>query len=315
MEDMAEPYFILTDTDVAEHLTMSVAVAKMEDAFRELAAGTLAAPPRFRVEAPNGALVFTAGAAMGAEQAIGFRVYDTFSSAASTEQTQLVVVFNSETGRFKGVVIGAVIGAMRTGAIGGVAIKYLARPDAQVLAVVGAGFQARTQIRAAMAVRSFKQVYVSSRTRSSAEKFRDEVVTEFGVPCEATDAQTAVQNADVVLCATTSRTPVLETAWLKAGTHINQVGPKGFGASELPASITDIATLIATDSVAQTRAYDKPHFVTDESRFVGLESVVVGDVPGRLHDDNITLFCSVGLAGTEVVLANHLLNLKRDFVG
>lgn len=273
MEDMAEPYLVLTDIEVAEHLTMPVAVAKMEDAFRELAAGTLAAPPRFRVEAPKGALVFTAGAATGAEQAIGFRVYDIFPSAAATDQIQLVAVFDSETGRFKGVVIGGAIGAMRTGAIGGVAVKYMARPDARVLAVVGAGFQARTQIRAAMAVRSFEQVLVTSRTRSSAEALRDEVGAEFDIPCEVTDAQTAVRHADVVLCATTSRTPVLETTWLKAGTHVNQVGPKGLGASELPSSIADVATVIATDSVAQTKAYKEPHFITDESRFVGLENI------------------------------------------
>ena len=291
---------------------MPVAVEKMEDAFRELAAGTLVAPSRFRVEAPKGALVFTAGAATGVEQAIGFRVYDTFPSAASTDQTQLVAVFDSETGRFKGVVIGGAIGATRTGAIGGVAVKYMAKPAASVLAVVGAGLQARTQLRAAMAVRTFEQVFITSRTRSSAKTFRDEVIAEFAIPCEVTDPQTAVRDADVVLCATTSRTPVLETAWLKAGTHVNQVGPKGLGRSELPADIIDVAAIIATDSLAQTRAYPEPHFVTDERRFVGLESIVVGDEPGRRSDDDVTLFCSVGLAGTEVVLSNHLLKLKTD---
>ena len=168
--EVVNSYLVLTDADVTEHLTMPVAVEKMEDAFRELAAGTLVAPPRFRVEAPKGALVFTAGAATGAEQAIGFRVYDTFPSSASTDQTQLVAVFDSETGWFKGVVIGGAIGAMRTGAIGGVAVKHMARPDARVLAVVGAGLQARTQLRAAMAVRTFEQVFITSRTRSSAEK-------------------------------------------------------------------------------------------------------------------------------------------------
>ena len=114
-----------------------------------------------------------------------------------------------------------------------------------------------------------------------------------------------------MLCATTSRTPVLETAWLKAGAHVNQVGPKGLGHSELPADVVDVAAVIATDSLAQTRAYPEPHFVTDERRFVGLENIVVGDEPGRRSDD-VTLFCSVGLAGTEVVLANHLLKLKTD---
>ena len=311
---MNEPYLVLTDTDVAEHLTMPVAVEKMEDAFRELAAGTLVAPPRFRVEAPKGALVFTAGAATGSEKAIGFRVYDTFPSAASTDQTQLVAVFDADTGRFKGVVIGGAIGAMRTGAIGGVAVKYMAKPGAKILAVIGAGFQARTQLHAAMAVRPFERVFVSSRTRSSAAAFRDEVIAEFAIPCEVTDAQTAVRDADVVLCATTSRTPVLETAWLKAGTHINQVGPKGLGHSELPADIVDVATVIATDSLEQTRAYPEPHFVTDESRFVGLESIVLGEEQGRRSDDDVTLFCSVGLAGTEVVLANHLLKLNNNLI-
>jgi alanine dehydrogenase len=88
------------------------------------------------VQVAKGVLVFTAGAATQREQVIGFRVYDTFLRG-STETAQLVAVFDGESDAFKVVVIGDLIGVVRTGAIGGVAIKHMARPDAESLGIVG----------------------------------------------------------------------------------------------------------------------------------------------------------------------------------
>ncbi|TFH58192.1 hypothetical protein E4J71_25650 [Peribacillus frigoritolerans] len=91
-------------------------------------------PPRFQLETENGYLVFTAGAATKNEKVIGFRVYDTYSNDHSGHE-QLVSVFDSVTGVFKGVIIGNLLSALRTGAIGGVAIKAISRSDAEQLAI------------------------------------------------------------------------------------------------------------------------------------------------------------------------------------
>ncbi|OGG14162.1 hypothetical protein A2875_02595 [Candidatus Gottesmanbacteria bacterium RIFCSPHIGHO2_01_FULL_46_14] len=119
------PYQVLTDSDVSKVLTMNVAVQKIEDALQEKSQGTLIAPPGFSIDIKNGSLVFTAGAATKKEKVIGFRAYSSFERReAGTNYIQLVAVFDSESGDFKGVVIGSLIGALRTGAIGGVAVKY-----------------------------------------------------------------------------------------------------------------------------------------------------------------------------------------------
>src|SRR5574341_785872 len=108
---------VLTDEDVARLLSMTDAIAKIEDALWEHAGGGLMAPPRFDVAGGKGRLVFTAGASTKREKVIGFRVYGSFRGV-STDRDQLVAVFDSDTGALKGIVIGGLIGALRTGAIG-----------------------------------------------------------------------------------------------------------------------------------------------------------------------------------------------------
>jgi len=299
-------YLVLTDDDVRKHIDASVAVSKMEDALRELAAGTLVSPPRFSLDTPKGSLIFTAGAATGPERCLGFRVYDTFPST-STDTTQLVAVFDAESGGLRGIVVGGLIGALRTGALGGVAIKYLARSNAAVLAIIGAGFQARAQVHAAMAVRGFRKVYVSSRTEASALSLRDEIKSRYAVECLAPcDPKEALADADVLICATDSPSPVIEATWVRAGTHVTTLGPKLRDAHELPPELGQRASLVTTDSLAQLRAY-RSFFLADTDRIIGLEEVLTGRVIGRQSAEDITLYCSAGLAGTEVVLASELL--------
>lgn len=304
-------YQIITDEDVLNILTMTDVIQKIEIAMREKADGTLVAPPRFRVEAEKGALVFTAGAATQHEQVIGFRVYDTFPHAAN-DWSQLVVVFDSENGAFKGIVIGSAVGRLRTGAIGGVAVKMMSRPDSKVIGVIGAGVHARTQLEGAVAVRDIEKVLVYSRTPANREGYADEMSQKLGINVEAVDsAEKAVRLADIVLCATKSPSPVIQSTWLKSGTHINTVGPKYLDAHEMDIEVAEKSTLIVTDSMAQVEGFGSTFFLENTphlSRMVELSDLVVGKHSGRTSPDDITLFCSVGLAGTEVVVANEALH-------
>src|SRR5262245_52849545 len=122
------PYAVLTDDDVRRVLPMSAAVDRIASALRERAERTMVATRRLRGDVAKGALMFTAGAVTHYDKAVGFRVYDRFQESQAS-RGQVVVVFDSDTGDFKGVIVGGHLGAMRTGAIGGVAIKHMARPD------------------------------------------------------------------------------------------------------------------------------------------------------------------------------------------
>lgn len=300
---MTKP-LILTDDDVARLLTPTEAVAVMEQTFLARAQGTYVGAPRWSLPLGGGDLVFTVG---GAADAVGFRAY---LLGGVAHDDQLVAVWDRKTGKLRGVVIGAVLGAMRTGAIGGVAVKHLARQDAASLALIGTGRQAYTQLRAALAVRPAVQaVRVFSRTpqhrRTFCEDMRELLPHLNIAPTES--AEEAAREADIVICATTSREPILKGAWLKAGAHLSTIGPKHPDAREIDASAVERADFIVTDSPEQAASYPNG-IITDGSGkpLVDLAAVVSRQA-GRPSEDAITLFLSTGLAGTEVALAARVI--------
>ena len=303
-------YRVLTDDDVRRVMPMSAAVDRIESALREHAEGTMVAPPRFQVDVEKGSLIFTAGAVTNDDQAVGFRVYDRFHGARSSHG-QVVVVFDSDTGDFKGVILGSHLGAMRTGAIGGVAIKHMARSDASRAAILGSGKQARTHLEAAVVVRSFESVKVYSPTATNREAFASEMRETLGLNVNPViSAKEAVTDADVVMCVTKSETPVFAPSWLKPGAHVNTVGPRFQGESELDASIASLVQVVATDSRRQLKSYAKPYFLSDTpwmDAMVELGDIVLGKQVGRQSSDDMTLFCTAGLSGTEVAVASEAL--------
>lgn len=302
-----DAYSILTDDQFSELVSMDAAVNAVRTAIGSHASGGLVAPARFSVEGEDGSLVFTAGVETDTVGVMGFRVYDTVPD--SPDANQLVVAYDGTTGALEGVIIGDQVGAVRTGAIGGVAIDELARPDAATLGVLGSGRQARTQLRAAATVRDVERVAVFSPTRENRERFAEEMGSKLGLDVEAvSSSQEAVRRVDVLITATTSREPVFDPDWIEPGVHINTVGPKFVDANEIDPAVAEASDVIATDSLAQVDGYHHAFFLADtpsRGDLVELGDLVSGETPGREQDDEVTLFCSVGLAGTEVVIAHE----------
>lgn len=300
---------ILTDADLGRQDFMAIAIDAVTESFRLKSRGDFVAPPRHSVPfADKGSLVFTIGGSISNESVAGFRVYDTFHGE---RHEQLVAVWRTGTAELIGIVTGEKLGAVRTGAIGGVAIRHMSNPDARRVGVLGSGQQARTQLEAAAAVRKLEHVSVFSRSDESRRAFALEMSERLHVPVEpVASAQMAVEEADIVLCATSSTVPVIEAAWLKLGTHVNTVGPKTIAAHEIGLDVATRAGTIATDSLEQMNAYDKPFFLTgspSESLVCDLAQIACGNIPGRRTREEITLFCSVGLAGTEVLVAAKII--------
>jgi ornithine cyclodeaminase len=302
---------ILTDDDVARLARMPEMIAGIEAALLAKAVGALAAPPRIKVPVGGqGDLVFTVGGVNAGRAVAGFRAYHTFPREAQ-DGAQLTAVWDRENGSLKGIVVGDLLGEIRTGAIGGVAVNRMAREDADSLAIIGSGAQARTQLQAAAAVRKLKEVTVISRSAEKRERFAAEMGKNLNLPIRVSaSAKDAVRNAAIVICATDSTQPVIQADWIAPGTHVTTVGPKQRGQHELDPGIAAGATVIATDSPAQIAAYDPLFFlhgVLPMERVVDLADIVAGARPGRESGQDITLFCSAGLAGTEVLLADRLL--------
>ncbi len=307
---------VLNDDDVTRIFSMKQAIDTIEQALRAKHNGSLTAPPRFSVDGENGSLVFTAGAESENSQVIGFRVYDMF--AGETHPPHLVAVYNGKTGHLKGIVVGEMIGAMRTAAINALAIRCLSRENATSLGVLGTGLQAGVHTHAASLVRNFEKIAVFSPNADHRRTFAEKLSAKTGLGVRAvSSAEAVVREADVLICATNSRTPVLDAAWVSPGMHINTIGPKLTGAHEIPVALAKGSDCIVTDSMQQVDAFASakaPFFLEgtpDRERMLELDDIIVGKRRGRSSPSDLTLFCSVGLAGTEVVLADEVLKQHR----
>ncbi|TWJ23408.1 ornithine cyclodeaminase [Micromonospora endolithica] len=297
---------LVTDQEVAATLDAAATVAAMRDALRAAYAGRLVAPPRASASLAGGRMVLTAGHLTG--EWYGYRSYDTFGLP---ESAQLVVLHDARTGAVRAVAVGEELGSRRTGGLGGVAIDALARPDAATIGVIGSGRQAWTQVWAAAAVRPLRQIRVQSRSAARRAAFADRVRAELGVPAVPVGTvREAVAGADVVVLATTSVTPVLDAADLAPGTHVNAVGFKQADRHEFGTDLLERAEVLVTDSPVQATAYVPPMLAAVEpyaGRLRDLGAVLAGAVAGRTTADQVSVFCSTGLAGTEVFLLDRLV--------
>jgi ornithine cyclodeaminase/alanine dehydrogenase-like protein (mu-crystallin family) len=306
----------LTDADVDRLLPMKDAIGVMEAAFRAKSEGHLVSPPRFYVPFPRGSLVFTVGGDDVGASVVGFRMYNTFPGATEDggvhpDRTQVTMVFDARNGALQGTILGTRLGVLRTSAIGGTALKYLANPGANRIGFIGSGLQARAQLEAAHAVLPLQMVRVFSPTPSHREEFARWASQKYRLQAKAAgSAREVVESSEVVICSTVSTRPVIEAEWVRPGTHVTTMGSKTRDAHEIGPALADQSDIIATDSPAQLSGYSEPHILHDTAawnRIVDLASIVTSREKGRTTPAQRTLFLSEGLAGTEVLLAAELL--------
>jgi len=223
-----------------------------------------------------------------------------------------VLVLDPETGGPLGLLDGAALTALRTGAGSGVATELLARPDAGTLAVLGAGGQAAAQMEAVCAVRRIETVWLFDRTRNKAEELRSRWAGRNGIPLDvrvAATAQEAVREADVVCTVTTSRAALFEDADVKVGAHINAIGAFRPDMQEIPFATVGRARLFV-DSREAVLHEAGDILLPMRAGLFGADPIageigaaLGGLVAGREREDQITLFKSVGMAAQDAVAA------------
>ena len=295
---------VLHDEDVVELLSATDAVAWMGEAVDAHHRGQLVAPPRVHADLGAGRLVFTTGHLRGSW--FGYRSYDSFGADPGA---QVVVVHDEASGRVRAVTVGNELGRRRVGAIGGVAAAALAAPDAHVVALIGAGTQAYTQIWALTAVRDIREVRVYSRDPQRRAAFVERVrPLVAGTVRPALDARTACEGAQIVVLATSSPVPVIETEWIAPRAYVTTLGPKQQGRAEFGPDLAEAASLLVTDSVDQIGAYDPPHVLagtSHERRLVSLGAARAGETEAPAPE-GVSVFFSAGMAGTEAFLLDRL---------
>jgi len=249
--------------------------------------------------------------AAGTPEYFGLKAY---SANAKTGAHFEVLLYRSGDGLPLATLEANHLGQIRTGAASGVATRYMAREDASVAAIIGSGFQARTQIEAVANVRKLSEVRVWSRKRDRREEFARDCAERLNLNVKATEtARECVEGADIVVTATSSKEPVFESAWIAPGTHVNATGSNWAERRELPAELVlERAAVVAVDSVevAKLESGDLliPLRAHSSVSFPGVElsEIVAGKRPGRTSAGQITVFKSNGLAVEDIAVAGYL---------
>lgn len=304
----------LNEDDVRQLLTMPMTIDAVEEAHRELAHNRAIDIPRQRTRLPQTALHILQGALPGRD-AIGYKAYTSNRSGIRF----LVHVFSAASGSLRVVMQADYLGMMRTGAASGVATKWLARPDAEVLGVFGAGWQAEGNIEAVAAVRKLSKVKVFARNAERLAAFCARMSDRLEIDVvPAASAEDTVRGSDIVSTITTASSPLFDAAWLSPGTHINAAGSNSLIRREVGEDVLKICKPIVVDSVdtALKEAGDLLPVLEkgrlNERQLVELGDVIVGSHPGRAKPEDITLFESQGMAIQDIAVAVRLEALARE---
>jgi alanine dehydrogenase len=307
---------LLTRADIKGFLTMATCMDAVESAFRDLASGEAVMPQRTPIALPDkhGVALFMPAhiKSLGAIGAKVVTVYpDNVSKFGMPVIFGTIILLDENTGFPIAVLEGGFLTAMRTGAVSGVATKYMARKDAAVATIFGTGVQAFTQVLAVHEARPLERLFAYSidpPDRKTA--FADSVSEKIGIPVETVDDPAdAVRLSHIVILATSAKDPIVDGKWFEPGTHINGIGSHAPKMRELD-TLTVQKSRIICDLVDACKAEAGDFIIPAESgewswdRVAGsLGDVILGKIKGRADDKEITLFKSVGLAIQDMSVA------------
>lgn len=309
----------LSDADIEKIISMSETIDVVEKAFKEFEEGNVVLPPRSTIMIPNHngsiSLMPSYIPSIGALATKIISIYPNNREKGLPTTIAWIIVNDEKTGLIKAFMDATYLTAMRTGAITGVAAKYLAPDDAKIAAIFGAGAQGRTQIWAACTVRNIEKVYVYDLIPELSKKFVKDMTRKLGIQMLATKSgKEAAKNADIILTATTSSKPVLKKEWLKEKVHISAIGAFYPDCRELDSDIIASSKLCVdeVDSIMM-EAGDilipiRKGLINKDHIYAELKELVSKKKIGRTPEDGITVFKSVGIAIQDSSVANLVLN-------
>ena len=310
---------ILNEHDVERLLDMPGCMAAMEEALVALARGDFHLPLRPVIRPPGqshflGLMPTFRGGERPLYALKTVAVFPENPARGLDPHQGTVTLYDGTTGAVLAVMNASPITAIRTAAVSGLATRALAREDARVLGVVGAGHQAHPHLAAMLEARQFEEIRIAARSLASAERF----AAEWPLATAVETAEEAVRGADVVCTVTQSAEPVLQADWLDPGTHINAVGACLPHTRELDGETVARSSLF-TDrrESCENEAGDyilalKEGAIAEGHIRAELGEVLAGTAPGRTSPDEITVFESLGLAVEDLAAAEYLERRARE---
>lgn len=303
-------------------LTMPDLISAMEGAVVAYSAGQVTQPVRTVLEVgPDRAYFGLMPAALDGLSAVGAKlvtVWPRNHERGLPSHLATIVLLDHETGAIAALLDGRYITEARTAAVSAVSAGHLARKDARVLAILGSGVQARSHLEALRLVRDLTEVRVWSPKVAHRETFAREMSAASGLPVQAVISPgAAVRDADLVVLATSSRTPVLDADDVSAGAHVMAVGACRPDQREMPTALVARARVYVDSRAGALQesgdllipiaegAFTAGHIVAE------IGEVVTGRAPGRLSRGDVTIFKSLGMAVEDVVAARLVVERAR----
>ncbi len=299
---------ILSGDDVRAALTMADCIEAMDAVLRELAGDDLYLPLRSVVRPPKsqGLMGLMTAHRAGSAPAFGLKAVAIFPENPKIgldAHQGIVVVFDGENGRVRGIVDGSAVTEIRTAAVSAVATRALAREGAVSLAVLGAGTQARAHIEAMACVLPLERVRIYSRRPEPAAALAATTAERHAWDASAVaSVEEALRDADVVCATTTAREPIVERAWLQPGTHVNAVGSSIPTTRELDGATMAAARIVvdaresALNESGDVLLAMREGLLAEDVALAELGEVLTGSAPGRASAEELTVFVSLGLA-------------------
>ena len=307
---------VVSGEEVRRGVGMLSAIDAVEKAYVQLSLSRADVPLRVPLETPKGVTLFMPGY-LKDDNAMAVKIVSVYADNPSKglpTVTALVIAVDAETGVPKAAIEGTYLTALRTGAAAGVATRLLAREDAAVMAMIGAGGQAPTQIEAVCVVRPIWEVRIFDISRERAEALKERMAESLPEVKFRTvsSANEAVRGADVITTATTSREPVFDARYVSPGAHVNGIGAYTPEMQEIPADLVARARVVIdsrTGALAEAGDLIKPlkAGIVREDEIVEIGEVLSGRAPGRQSSEEITFFKSVGNAAQDVAVARLVL--------
>ena len=310
---MRTPVIILTETDLRRLVPLDLAAVDcIEDAFRALATQAVAMPPVLRLDIPEhrGEVDVKTAYVPGIDH-FAIKISPGFfdnPTLGLPSTNGMMVVLSARTGLVQALLLdNGYLTDVRTAAAGAVAARHLARQDAESAAILGAGMQARMQLRALALVRPLTRATVWARDAAKARAFADEMTAALGFP--VTTAVTPEAQADVIVTTTPAESPILASA--PPGSHITAMGSDAGHKNEIAPDLLAAAHYVA-DRLSQTRALGELHHSPlAGSEFPELGQVIAGIAPGRTSDRQITLADLTGTGIQDTAIAALALARAR----
>jgi alanine dehydrogenase len=302
---------ILRERHVRSLLSMPDTLMVLEKAFNAQVQGAVINMPRNRLILPNGVLHILAAAAP-TFGVLGHKTYTAFREGVRFA----IILYSAQDGQLLAIIEAEWLGTMRTGGTSALATKYMARPDATTVGLIGSGKQAVTQLMGVCQVRPISSVSVYSRNMQKCEVFCQEMRRLLNIAVQPVNsAREAVESADIVITATTAGEPVIKGEWLPPGCHINAIGSNWAEKRELDSLTLQRCSLIATDSVeqAQEEAGDLiipvGEGLLNWRNIYELAEIINSTGLARESREEITLYKGLGIALEDIATAAHVYHL------